>query len=118
RARLDPIYQLDALSGASSRKFAFVAKTQAAARAWQKRARAALAKTLGFLDQRHVSLAPRIVERVDRGDHLRQKVILRTSQSSLMPVYVLIPKPHGGAERSAAPRLPCVLALAGHGYGV
>src|SRR4051812_29581669 len=108
---LDPIHQLDALARAMPKQFAFTAKTPAAARAWQKKARVALAKTLGFLDQRRVPLAPSRIERVDRGDYVREKVMLRTSRDSVMPTYVLIPK------SQPAPR-PCVLALHGHGYGV
>lgn len=111
RANLDPIHQLDALAREMPAQFRFTAKTQATARAWQKRARAALARTLGFLDQKRVGLAPRTVERVDRGSYVRHKVILRTASTSLMPTYVLIPKDSG------AP-MPCVLALHGHGYGV
>src|SRR5438045_5368609 len=110
-AKLDPIHQLDALARETSKQFAFTAKTQATTRAWQKRAKVGLARTLGFLDQERVLLAPKTIERVDRGSYVRQKVILRTSSTSVMPTYVLIPK------NSGAP-MPCVLALHGHGYGV
>lgn len=110
-AKFDPIHQLDVLAGETPAQFRFAAKTQAAARAWQKRTRDALARTLGFLDQRRIPLAPRTIERVDRGSYVRHKVILRTSSTSLTPTYVLIPK------NSGAP-MPCVLALHGHGYGV
>jgi dienelactone hydrolase len=109
--KLDPIHQLDALARAIPKQFAFTAKTEAAVRAWQKRARAALARTLGFLDQKRVPLAPKTVERVDRQAHVRHKVILRTTANSLMPTYLLIPK-------NAPAPMPCVLALHGHGYGV
>jgi dienelactone hydrolase len=108
---LDPIHQLDVLARETPKQFAFTAKRQAEAMRWQARARVALATTLGFLDQKRVPLSPKIVERVDRGSHFRHKVMLRTSRSSLMPAYVLIPKDH------TAP-MPCVLALHGHGYGV
>jgi dienelactone hydrolase len=110
-AKLDPIHQLDALARETSKQFAFSAKTPATARAWQQKARVALARTLGFLDQKRVPLAPKTIERVDRGSYVRHKVILRTSSTSLMPTYVLIPKD------SPAP-MSCVLALHGHGYGV
>jgi dienelactone hydrolase len=111
RSQLDPITQLDALADATRKQFAFAAKTPAAARAWQKNARAALKVTLGFLDQKRVPLAPKTIERVDRGTYVRQKVMLRTSASSVMPTYVLIPK-------TKQKSMPCVLALHGHGYGV
>src|SRR5437763_870454 len=110
-AKLDPIHQLDALAREIPKRFSFTAKTQASARTWQRRARVALTRTLGFLDQKRVALAPKTIERIDRGPYVRHKVILRTSRASLMPTYVLIPKD------SSAP-MPCVLALHGHGYGV
>ena len=56
--KLDPIVQLDAIAKATPRQFAFTAKTQAAAKRWQTKARAALKKTLGFVDQKKVSLQP------------------------------------------------------------
>ncbi len=111
QTQLDPIHQLDALARATTKQFAFTAKTQKDAQIWQKRARAALGKTLGFLDQKRVPLAPRTVERSDRGSYIRHKVLLRTSSNSIMPTYVLIPK-------VAKKPMPCVLALHGHGYGV
>src|SRR4051812_42343229 len=107
----DPIHQLDAVNRAMRKRVTFTAKSEAEAKAWQRRARLALAETLGFLDQKKVSLAPKTIERVDRGSYVRHKVILRTSPASLMPMYVLIPK-------IARKKLPCVLALHGHGYGV
>ena len=48
---------------------------------------------------------------VDKGDYLREKIVLRTGPHSQMPVYLLLPK--------EAPRpLPSVVAFHGHGYGV
>ena len=108
---LDPIPLLHAVDAATPRKYAFTAKNSKQALAWQKKARPALADCLGFLDQKKVDLEPRTVQVVDRGDYIRKKVILRTTPWSLMPVYVLIPKQVKG-------KLPCVLALHGHGYGV
>ena len=89
----------------------FQARALAAARRWQASTRRALARTvnLRFLDP--VPPAPRRIEVVDRGDHVREKILMRTSSQTVMPVYVL--KPAG-----ASGRLPVVLALHGHGYGV
>jgi dienelactone hydrolase len=109
----DPIVQLDALASDVPRAFEFTARTAAAARAWQSKARAALRDTLGFLDQKKVPFKPRIVQKVDRGEYVRQKVILRMTAASEMPAYILIPKA-ARRDRKAA----CVLALHGHGYGV
>ncbi|NLF38565.1 acetylxylan esterase [bacterium] len=91
--------------------FAFKARTAAEARAWQRRTRAALAKAMG-LDALHTTCAlkPKLVERVDKGGYLREKILLRTGPDALMPVYLLLPK-------KARRPLPAVLAFHGHGYG-
>src|SRR4051812_15199923 len=109
--QFDPIHQLDAEAHALPKKRAFTAKTRADAIAWQRKARPLIAKTLGFLDQKRVPLSPKTIERADRGSYVRHKVVIRTSPASSMPMYVLIPK-------RIEKKLPCVLALAGHGYGV
>lgn len=110
QTKLDPIVQLNAILRQTRRQFAFGAKTASVARAWQKRARAALRGLIGFQDQKKVPLSPRIVKEVDRGWFVRRKVIIRTSAHSEMPMYIVIPKDIPGG-------LPCVLALHGHGYG-
>jgi dienelactone hydrolase len=107
---LDPCLQLKALLGKTRAEFEFHARTAPAARAWQKRARAALRELIGFQDQKRVSLSPRVLGEVDRGWFVRRKVLIRTSVASEMPMYVVIPKDIEG-------KLPCVLALHGHGYG-
>jgi dienelactone hydrolase len=109
----DPIQQLDAVAAMSPRRFAFDAKTVAAARSWQRRARAALGECLGFLDTPKGELKPRaIAAPVDRGAYVRHKILLRTSKHSELPLYLLVPN---AADRRS-PR-PAVLALHGHGYG-
>jgi len=90
---------------------AFRARTRAEAFRWQKRTRKALAYQLG-LDMISSAPAPaRLLARVDKGDYVREKYLLRTTPHTLMPFYLLLPK---------APRrpLPVVLAFHGHGYGV
>jgi len=89
----------------------FSAADATAAQTWQVQTRQALAGCIGFQDLPEAPLAPQILESVDKGDYLRQKVLLRTSEHILMPVYLLIPKQAG------AP-LPAVIAFEGHGYGV
>jgi dienelactone hydrolase len=106
----DPIPLLDAAAKGAAR-FPFLAKNATEARAWQKRARAALIDCLGFLDTPKVELKPRTIQRVDRGSYVRQKIILRTSAQSELPLYLLVPKSIRGNR-------PAVLALHGHGYGV
>ena len=109
-SRLDPIATLDHVAAAMPKPAEFVAKLPAEARAWQRRTRKALADVVGFLDQKRVPLAPRIVRSVDRGSYVRRKVMLRTTPWSDLPLYVLEPKTPG--------KKPVVLALHGHGYGV
>jgi dienelactone hydrolase len=58
-----------------------------------------------------VSADPLQVETVDKGDYIREKVIITTAPHTRMPVYLLRPK-HG------TPPFPLVLAFHGHGYGV
>lgn len=90
--------------------FAFRAASRADAQTWQSEARSALAQTLGFRDSPPVDPRPQVIERVDRGDFVREKILIQTAPGVEMPVYLLLPK---GVDRP----LPTVLAFAGHGYG-
>ena len=110
RPQFDPVPMLEQL-GAARPAFSFDAASPAAARAWQRKARAALGKCLGFLDLPKVDPRPRTIERVDRGSYVRHKIVLRTSPFSELPLYLLVPSDIRG-------RRACVLALHGHGYGV
>ena len=89
----------------------FSAGSRAEAEAWQAVTRPALLEAIGFQDLPPAPLEPQLVEEVDKGDYVRQKIILRTWRDALMPVYLLIPK---GIQ---TPR-PVVVAFHGHGYGV
>ena len=90
---------------------AFRAETAAAARRWQKTTRRALGRLLRLEEGDATAPAPRRIEVVDKGDYLREKILLRTGPHAQMPVYLLLPK---GAEGP----LPSVVAFHGHGYGV
>jgi dienelactone hydrolase len=90
--------------------FAFRAKDRNEAQHWQTEARTALAATLGFQDSPAVPLEPQVIEQVDRGDFVREKILIHTAADVEMPVYLLLPK---GSARPLA----TVLAFAGHGYG-
>jgi dienelactone hydrolase len=89
----------------------FRAKSAEEARQWQAETRTALNDALGFQSLPSTDLSPEKIEEVDRGDYVREKILLRTSAHTLMPMYVLIPKE---GERP----LPVVVAFHGHGYGV
>lgn len=91
--------------------YRFQASTQVEAERWQKRTRQALNETLGFQDWPVIDPEPQTIESVDKRDHVREKVLLRTSPHTLMPVYLLLPK-------DAARPMPSVVAFHGHGYGV
>ena len=97
-------------------EFAFTATTAADARAWQKRTAAALAETVGFQDLHTVPPSPNKIESVDKGDYIREKVIIRTAPDMTMPVYILLPKKAPAGSKAA--RWPAVIAFHGHGYGV
>lgn len=108
---LQPAHLLRALYQPEAAPHRFTAQNARQAREWQQRTRAALRETLGFADLPPVDPQPQIIETVDRGDYTREKLLIRTSPWTLMPVYLLKPK-------HASEPLPVVLALHGHGYGV
>ncbi|MBN2003032.1 MAG: acetylxylan esterase [Anaerolineae bacterium] len=108
---LQPAFGLWQRYTPSAAPYAFRAASLAEAEAWQGVTRAALMRTLGFLDLPPALLSPRRLESVDKGDYVREKWLLRTSAWTLMPLYVLIPK-------QGCPPFPTVLAFNGHGYGV
>ena len=89
----------------------FRARTEATARTWQKRTRRELEELLGSERSRSLSFLPKRLERIDKGDYVREKVVIRVSKYAYMPIYILLPKGVGGP-------LPVVVALHGHGYGV
>ena len=109
-SRLDPITQLDQLAAQTKPACRFTATTPSQALTWQRRTRQALRRTLGIDDLRPVPLRPRLLERKDRGEFIREKWLLRSTPASDALLYIL--KPSG-----ATGRLPCMLALHGHGYG-
>lgn len=91
--------------------YAFRAQTLSQAQDWQAESRKALAKTIGLRSSDGSALLADLIETVDKGDYVREKLLIQIDHQVSMPVYLLIPK--------HAPRpLPVVLAFHGHGYGV
>ena len=109
--RLQPAYGLWRRYDPEHAPYAFRAENVQEAQSWQGRARAALAKRVGLLQLRAVEPRPRPIERIDKEDYVREKITLRTTEDSLMPVYLLLPK-------CRTQPLPVVIAFHGHGYGV
>jgi len=108
---LQPGYGLWKQYRPSEAEFAFKAENAAAARRWQTRTRRALGETIGYQDAEQVAPRPRRIERVDKGDYVREKVVIRVGEHAVMPVYLLLPKGVSGP-------VPTVVAFHGHGYGV
>ena len=108
---LQPAHALWAMYQPDKAPYRFQARSKVEALGWQNRARPALREAIGFHDLPAAPLEPELLESVDCGDYIREKILIRTSPWTLMPVYVLKPKNSQG-------RLPVVLALHGHGYGV
>jgi len=111
KLRLQPAYGLWKRYDPNSAKYAFRANTIGEAKRWQKKVRKALNEVLGFQNELKVAPRPLLLEKMDKGDYTREKVLIRTSVDTVMPVYILLPK---GLPRP----LPVVIALHGHGYGV
>ena len=121
----------------------FKAKTKDQALKWQAETRQALAKTIGFSDRDDSALNPTLIERVDRGDYVREKLVIQTAENVSMPFYLLLPKTAMESTHKFSMEsthkfsmesthkfnmesthkfnkrpLPVVLAFHGHGYGV
>ena len=107
---LQPAHGLWQLYAPERAPYRFRAHSREEAERWQRETRAALDQVLGFQDLPKTPLAPETIEVVDRGDHVREKVLLHTSEHVSMPVYVLLPK-------RGTPPFPAVVAFHGHGYG-
>ncbi len=75
--------------------------------AWKRRARAKLLELLHYSPPA-CEPKPELVERVDRGDYVREKITFRTTPDLRVPAYVLVPK---GLTKPA----PGLVALHDHG---
>lgn len=89
--------------------FGFDAQDEREAKLWRVKALAKMRDLLGEMPEA-VPLAPDIVESVDMGNYVREKVIFDADSWSSIPGYVLIPK------RLTGPA-PTLLCLHGHGPG-
>jgi dienelactone hydrolase len=76
-------------------------------RTWKKTARGKLLELLHYAP-RACDPAAQIVERVDCGDYVREKIWFNTTPDVRVPAFVLVPKP-------APKRAPAIVALHDHG---
>lgn len=88
---------------------AFNASSETEARQWRVKAHAKLRDLLGEMPQ-IIPQNPEIIETVDMGNYVREKVVFDADPDSAIPGYILIPKGLTGPTRS-------VLCLHGHGPG-
>lgn len=108
---LQPGRALLAKLAARRAPYRFTASSSATATAWRRRVRKALyARLVEPIAWDDCALRPKRIQRVDRGDHVREKWLLRTASDLVMPVYILRPQRAQG-------RMPTVIAFHGHGYG-
>jgi dienelactone hydrolase len=75
--------------------------------AWKREARAKVRSLLQY-DPPPCDPKPEILERVDRGDYIREKLLFNTTPDIRVPAYLLLPK---GERR----RRPAIVALHDHG---
>jgi dienelactone hydrolase len=102
---LFPIIQNHAVKGEFP--LSFLNKNFRNVKSWKKQARGKLLELLHYTPER-CDPNPEIVERVDKGDFVREKIYFNTTPSIRVPAYLLIPK-------NAGKRLPAIVALHDHG---
>ncbi len=96
---------------ALERSLTFTATTVADAEAWQRRARARLVERLGGFPATRVPLNAEVLETVDCGSYVREKVVFDTRRNLSALGYLLVPK---GVTRPS----PAVVCVSGHGRGL
>jgi dienelactone hydrolase len=109
--QLQPAFNLLKLYQPEAAPYRFKANSIDEAQIWQAEVRHNLNDAVGFQLLPTGSSEPLVIENTDRGDHTRQKILLYTSENTLMPVYLLLPK-------EKKPPFPVIIAFHGHGYGV
>ena len=102
---LFPIIQNQAIKGEFP--LSFLNKDFHSLKSWKKKARAKLLELLHYSPER-CDPNPEIVERVDKGDFVREKIYFNTTPAIRVPAYLLVPK-------NAGKRMPAIVALHDHG---
>ena len=98
---------LEATAARSTLPLSFLQPQFTDVEAWRQEARATVRALLHY-DPPHCDPAPEIVERVDCGQYIREKLYFHTTPETRVPAYLLLPK--GGPARK-----PAVVALHDHG---
>ncbi|MBK1858601.1 alpha/beta hydrolase family protein [Cerasicoccus arenae] len=111
RSDLQPATCLWQIYQPDEAKYRFAAKDRTSAKKWTNQTRQALSRQIGLNLIPSADPNASLVEEVDKGDYIRQKLLIRTGPNCLMLVYLLLPK------KNVRP-LPVVMAFHGHGYGV
>lgn len=103
---LFPIIQSEAVKGEFP--LSFLNARFSSVKSWKGKARAKLLELLHYSPERCDPKAE-IVERVDKGDFVREKIYFNTTPAIRVPAYLLIPK------AANSKRLPAIVALHDHG---
>ena len=92
------------------RKLRFAGSTASDVGAWRKAARKKLRDLIGLDTMTTCPMKPRVTERADCGDYIRERIEITVEPRVVMPVYMLIPK--AGTRPFAT-----ILCPHGHGFG-
>ena len=77
---------------------------------WKREARGKFLELLHYAPEK-CDLRDQVVEKVDMGDYVREKVYFNTTKAIRVPAYVLVPK----TKRERGEKLPAIVALHDHG---
>ena len=95
---------------AVGRKLAFTAENLDQWRLWRRRLRRKLKELSGYSTMQRAPLRPRVTERVQAGEFVRERVEIQTEPGIVMPLYTLRLKELKGP-------LPAIVCPHGHGSG-
>ena len=98
---------MEALAEKSDFSLSFLTRKYNSVEEFRKIAREKFFELLHYRPE-NVDFNPEVVERIDKGDYIREKVYFNTSPIFRVPAYVLIPKNIKG-------KLPAVIDLHSHG---
>src|SRR5690606_24498400 len=83
---------LENLYANTNRQLAFNANNMSEWKVWHCELKDAFLKSLGKFPLAEIELEPQLLEEVDCGNYIRQRVLYNIDQDLLTPAYVLVPK--------------------------